>query len=131
MAGKDAALIIQSLSKRWTQTSNPSAGASCIATQALVAGEPTGRINLTTLTATQKNLTAAAVTSTLNVRVASITGTVLSSMEFVTNTGVVEWRNNYYDLPGKAGQSMVIEWGTPNASVIQKMTVCGWTEGMV
>lgn len=118
-------LLQGSLEGTWTQTSNPSAGTSCVATQAALA---TGRHTISTLVASLRNNTAAAVTGVLTARHNTSAGTVIGQVELAAAVGAVSTFNAPLNWTGKYGAAVVLEFGTPASSVTQKATIAGWTD---
>jgi hypothetical protein len=128
MAKRDADLIIESLSQRWNAVSTPSAGTSCVASVSPLPNQFGGnwKANCDSLGWSVRNLTAAAVTTTLEVRDASIAGGVIASWDFVVaaNGGAAD--NFAVKVQGVRGNPLYINFGTPNVSVVQKVSAAGW-----
>ena len=126
MAKKADELIIDSLSNNWQVNHAPSAGTTCTASvQPTMAGSHE-RLHLTQLGWSIRNVSAAAYTATLSVRDATIGGAVLGTWDIViaSNTGLQDsWAVNMIGLKGNA---LNIDFGTPAASVTQKVSAAGW-----
>jgi len=127
MAKHADSLLMNTLGKRWTATAAPAANTTCVATSP-TPEVPTAIMNLTNLNISLRNQAAAAVTSTCSIRDASIAGTVLASLDFIVAAGGSNAQSFYWDMPCNTGNPVVAEFGTPAASVIQKITICGWQE---
>lgn len=117
--------LIASLLQRWSQTSNPAAATTAVAT---VAAVPKMRHTLDVLTACLRNQTAAAYTATLTIRDASIAGTILAQQEFVTAVNAVDRVNLQLGQPGLVGSAVVAAFNPPAASVTQKISIIGYSE---
>jgi hypothetical protein len=114
---------------RWSSTNAPAAGTTCVATTGVVNLSSRSRNIIEMLGFSARNVTAAAVTMTLSVRSASIAGTVLASWDFIlaANVGIQDCYSQL-NINAPRGQDIVVEFGTPVASVTQKVSVSGWTE---
>ena len=110
----------------WTETNNPSAGTTCIASHAAAAlSVPI----IATILASQRNQTAAAFTSTLTVRDASIAGTILAQVEFVTAVNASDrLTETELEMRGLKGSAIAVAFAPPAASVTQKVALAGRTE---
>lgn len=114
---------------RWTGTSTPAAGTTCVASAAVVAMSNKSRNIIEMLGFSARNATAAAVTMTLSIRAASIAGSVLASWDFILANGVgIQDCYSQLNVNAPRGQDIVVEFGTPVASVTQKVSISGWTE---
>jgi len=115
---------------RWNGVSQPAAGTTCVATTGTTATLSNKQRNmLEMLGFSARNATAAAVTMTLNVRAASIAGTVLAAWDFILANGVsIQDCYSQLNINAPRGQDIVVEFGTPVASVTQKVSISGWTE---
>jgi hypothetical protein len=129
MASKDSSLTIDYYSNRFAARSAPSAGTSCVATQAAPAS-PISRINVENVLYSIRNSTAAGVTYTLSVRDASSGGTVLADFDFVVATATQQQGSLYVQVPGLRGNAVVAEFGTPASSVTQKVIMTGFLESL-
>jgi len=138
MANKSEGLFADYMRERWTATNNPAAGTTCVAAASGVAGG-TGlpanflgakeRFIIESLIYSARNVTAAAVTLTASVRASSITGTVLASWDVIVGAGAsVQDCFAQLNFPAPRGQDLVVEFGTPAASVTQKVAAAGWIE---
>lgn len=126
MNPKSQEALISALLRRWSETHNPSANTTCVVSKAAL-GLSTHVLD--TLTASQRNQGAAAFTSTLTVRDASPAGTILAQMEFVTGTNAAERENLKLGIRGLKGNAIVAVFDPPGASVTQKITAAGYSEG--
>ncbi len=125
MAFRDKSLIIDSLGNNWNATCSTAAGTTCTASVVPAAKE---RIHLGQLGWSIRNAGAAAYTATLNVRHASIAGTVIASWDIqAAAAGGLQdsWAVN---LMGKRGVPLNVDFGTPAASVTQKVSIAGWRD---
>lgn len=138
MASSSDGLFKDYMRERWTLTSNPAAGATCVgsASGSGGAGLPSTnsiatkeRYIIESLIASARNATAAAVTLTANIRAASIGGSIIASWDVIVAVG-----GSYQDCfaqlnyPAPRGQDLVVDFGTPVASVTQKVSAAGWVE---
>lgn len=126
MSKKEDELIIYSLANRWVQASNPAAGATCTGQ---IAALTKAQHNVTSMSYSLVNMTAAAVTVALSIRDASIGGNVLARWNFVqaAASGSQGTFANL-DMPGIMSNAVVFEFGTPQSSVTQTGSMIGWTE---
>lgn len=118
------AALIASLVDRWSETHNPSANTTCVASHAGVAQS---RHILDTLIASQRNQAAAAFTATLTIRDSSIAGTILAQLEFVTAVNAADRFSERVGIPALKGNAIVAAFDPPAASVTQKITIAGYT----
>lgn len=118
--------LIASILDRWTTTHNPSANTTALAT---VAAVNNARHTLDTLIVSQTNMTAAAFTATLTVRDASIAGTILAQVDFVTAVNASDrFSEAKIGLQGLKNSALAIHFAPPAASVTQKITIAGYTQ---
>jgi len=82
-----------------------------------------------------KNLTAAASTVVMEVREASIAGTVLASVEIITAAGATtaDCYSQWYipasrGVPGTAYGNLSVSFNTVQTSVVAKLNTSGWLE---
>ena len=130
MSQREDELLIASLSNRWSTRSAPAAGTTATASVAIES--PKARQNVTSLSYSIKNLTAAAVTVTAQISDSSISGTVLADWDFIVATGaVVQGTFANLDIPGLRGNPLVFSMAPPASSVSQKISAAGWTDQMV
>ena len=126
MANRDKALIIVSLGNNWNANNTTASGTT------LAVSSPTPaikeRIHLTQLGWSQRNVAAAAYTSTLNVRHASVAGTVIASWDIIATLNASVQDTWVVNLMGKRGVPLVVDFGTPLASVTQKVSIAGWRD---
>lgn len=138
MANSSDGLFKDYMRERWTTTNSPAAGTTCVAAASGTAGGtglPTNTIGsqeryiIESLLLSARNVGAAAVTLTANVRASSITGTILAGVDVI-----VAVNGSYQDcfaqlnFPAPRGQDLVVEFGTPAASVTQRVSAAGWIE---
>lgn len=124
MAYRDRELLIDSLIHVWSAANAPAAGTTCVAS--VSANSSHEKMRLTQLGWSIRNAGAAAYTATLNVRDASAAGPVLGSWDVVIPTAVSQadtWAVNYV---GSKGNPLFVDFGTPAASVTQKVSIAGW-----
>lgn len=129
MANKADALFADYLYERWSATNAPNAGTTCVANVG-VAGMPAYNRNIIeSLSFSARNVTAASVTLTLSVRAATIAGTTLASWDFIlaANASIQDCYAQL-NIPAPRGQDLFVEFGTPAASVTQKVSIAGWRE---
>lgn len=123
MANRSEGLITDSLIHLWNANSAPAAGTTCVANSPAL---DTTKPILTQLGWSIRNATAAAFTATLSVRDVSIAGTVLATWDIVTATNGGNVDTFAVNLAGSKGKSIFVEFGTPAASVTQKVSIAGW-----
>jgi hypothetical protein len=126
MAKRADEVIIESLANRWNASSFPAAGTSCVASVSGPNPSTSCKINLDSLGWSARNATAAAVTLTLSVRDASLAGTTLAAWDVIVGTGVSQQDNFAVKVQGVRGNPLFIDFGTPAASVTQKISAAGW-----
>lgn len=127
MSKRGDGLLTDMLAHNCSATASPNAGTTCTANVAPVAGSHE-KIHLTNLGWSIRNVTAAAFTATLNVRDATIGGTVLATWDIVigANAGLQDsWAVN---IMGLRGNAVNVDFGAPAASVTQKVSVQGWRQ---
>ena len=121
---------------RWNATSAPSAGATCSASSGRGVGSgnanamPTlSRNILEAIVFSILNRTAAATTATLEIREASIGGSVLASVDIITAASATsaDCYSQYYQYATR-GNDISVSFNTVQASVTQKINISGWTE---
>ena len=117
--------LIQSLTNRWEAIHNPSANTTCVASVAAVAN---ARHRATNILASCRNQTAADVTTTLTIRDSSYAGTVLAQLDWLTYAADAVIIAAPVNISGLLGNAVFVEFGTPAASVTQKVALSGWTE---
>ena len=125
MAFRDKALIIDSLGNNWNANSTPAAGATCSASVTPAVKE---RIHLNQLGWSIRNAQAAAYAATLNVRHASIGGTVIGSWDIQAAAGGGLQDSWAVNLMGKRGVPLNVDFGVPASSVTQKVSIAGWRD---
>ena len=136
MSKKSAELIAEQLANRWSARHAPSAGTTCVVSQAVIGGQPNGRHVLDAIMGSVYNKTAAPVTVTVSIRDASIAGTVLADWDFIADSVAAAAGAACVafafapQIQGIRASAMFAEFGTPNASVVQKLSIAGWTEGL-
>jgi len=126
MAFRDKALIIDSLGNNWSANNTTASGTTLAVSSPTPAAKE--RIHMTQLGWSERNAAAAAYTSTLNVRHASIGGTVVASWDIIAALGVSVQDTWVVNLMGKKGVPLVVDFGTPLASVTQKVSIAGWRD---
>jgi len=115
--------------QRWNAVAAPAAGATCAASSGIANIGARERILVEMIGFSARNATAAGVTMTLTARAASIAGTALASWDFVLPTAVgIQDCYSQVNIVGARGQDVFIEFGTPVASVTQKVSATGWLE---
>ena len=126
MAYRDRALIIDSLGNNWNNTTY-AAGVTASGTVSVAAKE---RLALTQLGWSMKNLTAANATAHLQVRDASIAGTLLAQWEIVVAAGLTAHEAWKVDIHGLKGSSMYFGFNTAQASVSYGLSTAGWRDSL-
>jgi len=129
MSKRSEGLITDFYSNGFVARSAPAAGTTCVAT--VTPANPMTRANVEYLTYSVKNTTAAAFTVTATVSDASIGGTVLADWDFIVTNGVAAQGSLPLDLPGLRGNAVVASITPPASSVVQKVSIGGWFDGMV
>lgn len=127
MSIKSDDLLTHMLSDVKQVTSAPAANNTCTGS---IAAPANGKLHINCITGSCVNRAAAMVTATLTIRDASIAGTALASWDFVMGTVaapecavVFEFKP---ELLGLKGSPVVFDFGTPNANMVQKVTMTGW-----
>lgn len=136
MSRADEQLLNDYFKQRWSVTSAPSGGTTCVANTKTAVPRLNGasRNILEAIIFSVKNLTAAACTQTLEVREASITGTLLASVDIICPTAVTtaDCYSQWYISAARAGTAdyghLSVSFNTVQASVSQKINICGWME---
>ena len=130
MANRSEALDINVNADRWSALSAPAAGATCGA--GVSAAGATTKINLVSLSYSILNMSAAPHTTTLQVRDASIAGTVLWSMDFlVANAAAAQGTLSNIELQnGLRGNGLYMGFSTLLASVKESLSACGWFDNL-
>ena len=126
MSKKDSQLLIDSLARRWVATHSPSAGTTCVAQAP--AAVPGGMHYLDALGFSAVQAGGPAQTLVLTVRDSSIAGAVKAQYKmWLPATASVQdtWAVKEHSI---AGDTLFVEFGTPNASVVQTINLAGWTE---
>lgn len=126
MAYRDRALIIDSLGNNWNQ-STIAPGVTASASVSVAIKE---RIALTQLGWSMKNLTAANATAHLQVRDASIAGTILAQWEIVVAAGLTAQDSWVVNIKGLRGSPLYIGFNTAQASVGYGLSVAGWRDSL-
>ena len=129
MSNRSAGLVVDFYATRFNATHAPAAGTTCTASVSAV--NPSAKVNLATIGFSVRNHLAASTTFTLSVRDASIAGTVLASWDWFLAAGTSAtdtW--NDCKIQGLRGNAIVAEFGAPNASVVQKVTIAGWHDAL-
>lgn len=122
--------------QRWNVTSAPSGGTTCVVNTktAFPLISSRNRNVLEAVIFSVKNLTAAAATATLEVREASITGTVLASVDIIVAAGATfaDCYSQWYIPATRGGTAdyghLSVSMNTVQASVVQKINITGWLE---
>jgi hypothetical protein len=124
--------------QRLAPTSAPAGGTTCVAnTNSAMQQKISGRQRciLESVVFSVKNLTAAASTVTMEVREASITGTVLASVDIITAAGATStdcYSQWYIAASRNAGNGdyghLSVSFNTVQTSVVQKLNVSAWLE---
>lgn len=127
MAYRDRALIIDSLGNNWTAANAPAAGATCVAS---VPAVKYARNHITQLGWSCRNAAAAPFTASLAVRDASIAGTVLATWDIVVVNGTGQQDTFALNIKGLKNSALFVEFGTPAASVTQKVSAAGWVDSL-
>ncbi len=122
MSKRSEHLLASLLGADYNATSNPAAAATCVVT--LTCPNPKSRVTLTNLLLNETNVTAADHTAVVSIRDASIAGTVLGQHQMIVRFGGYDGLAAPMFLSGNLGNNVVIEFGTPAASVTQKITAC-------
>src|SRR5690348_14485945 len=122
-------LVFESLHNRWSTTSNPNAGSSCVCSSK-AALSPVSRQNMDAITYSIVNQTAAAILNTLSIRNGTATGTVLAQLRIQVPTAQSVQFNGAINLPGKIGSNFEIDISGANASVLQNVSAQGWEESV-
>ena len=125
--------------QRLAPTSAPAGGTTCVAnTNAAMQQKITGRQRcvLEAIVFSVKNLTAAVSTVVMEVREASINGTVLASVEIITAVGgtTADCYSQWYIPASRNGGvgdygHLSVSFNTVQTSVVQKLNVSAWLEG--
>jgi hypothetical protein len=123
MANRSEGLITDSLIHLWNATSAPAAGTTCVANSGAVG---TTKPIITHLGWSIRNATAASYTATLSVRDVSAAGTVLASWDVVCAANVGQLDNFGLNIIGSKSGALFVDFGTPAASVTQKVSIAGW-----
>lgn len=123
MAARSEGLITDSLIHLWNATSAPAAGTTCVANSGAV-GQT--KPVLTQIGWSIRNVTAAAFTATLSVRDVSAAGTVLASWDVICAVNSAQIDTFGVNILGSKGGAIYVDWGTPAASVTQKVSIAGW-----
>ena len=123
MANRSEGLITDSLIHLWNATHAPAAGTTCTANSGAVDKQ---KNVLTQLGWSIRNASAAAVTATLSVRDASPAGTVLASWDTIVAVGGSQLDTFGVNLLSSRGVPIYVDFGTPVASVTQKVSIAGW-----
>lgn len=126
MAIRDAGLIIDSLGHNFNKVGNPNAGTTC--TVSVAPSCSTTRMMLSNLGWSIRNAGAAAYTATLNVRDASIGGTVLATWDIVIGAAAGLQDTWLVNVKGLRGNAINVDFGTPASSVTQRVSLAGWEE---
>ena len=108
-------------------THNPTAGTTCVATLTVPNGTKS-RITLTSILVSETNVTATDHTAIVSVRAASIAGTVLAQHQMIVRFGDYDGLVWPCYISAPVGQDIVIEFGTPAASITQKVAACGYVD---
>jgi len=120
--------------QRWSATSAPAGGTTCVANASIANVGARERSVLEAVVFSVKNLTAAASTVVMEVREASIAGTVLASVEIVTAAGATssDCYSQWYVAASRGGVgaygNLSVSFNTVQTSVVQKLNTCGWLE---
>jgi hypothetical protein len=118
------------LTNRWSATSTPAAGTTCVASVAPHGAQ--SRIHLETLLFTIDNRgvsTGLKQTVTVNVRLGSIAGTVLAAVPLTVYSSVVQnVAMTNLGIPGERGIGLNVSMNTVIASLVQAVNIAGWYE---
>lgn len=120
--------------QRWSATSAPAGGTTCVAAANLVNITNRQRTVLEAVVFSVKNLTAAVSTVVMEVREASIAGTVLASVEIITPVGATsnDCYSQWYVQASRGGVgaygNLSVSFNTVQTSVVMKLNTCGWLE---
>lgn len=128
MAYRDRALLIDSLGNKWNASNTTATGTTLAVSSPTPAAKE--RIHMTMLGWAIRNAAAATYTATLNVRQASIGGTVIASWDILPAVGASLQDSWAVDIMGKRGVPLSVDFGTPLASVTQKVSIAGWKDGL-
>ena len=127
MSRKSDELITDRLSARWNARSAPSVGATCVATVAVNAGIPSGRHILDAIMGSILNRSGGQYTVAVEVRDASIGGTVLADFDVIADSIAAAAGANAVafvvnpTVQGLRASPLVVAIVPPNASVVQKV----------
>ena len=125
MSAKSTESLVASILQRWSETHNPAAGTTAIASHAAAANY---RHTLDILVASQFNQAAAAFTATLTIRDASIAGAILAQLNFVTAAAGIDRFNQRVAIPGLVANAINAAWEPPGTSITQKVAISGYSE---
>lgn len=120
--------------QRWSATSAPAGGTTCVANASIANVGARQRSVLEAVVFSVKNLTAAVSTVVMEVREASIAGTVLASVEIITPVGgtTADCYSQWYVPSSRGGTAaygnLSVSFNTVQASVVAKLNTCGWLE---
>lgn len=121
------------LTNRWSATSAPAAGTTCVAEVSPIGAE--SRPHLETLLYVIDNRgvgaggAAGRQTVTVNVRLGSITGTVIASIPLTTySSTVTNVAATNLGIPGERGRGLSVSMNTVIASLVEAVSIAGWHE---
>ncbi len=126
MAAHEKALIIDSLGNNW----NACTVGAGVTLSALVTPAVHARVALTQLGWSFINLTGANATVGIDVRDASIAGTVLAHWDVIVAAGVSGQDNWAVNMKGLRGSPLYIGFNTNQASVKASLSVAGWIDSL-
>jgi hypothetical protein len=115
---------------RWSATHAPAAGATVIAASPTPVGQARQNCEFIWYSIFNQGVgTGIGFTVTVQIRSASIAGTVLASVDhYVASTTAVQVSTGGMGIPGKRGQAIIATMSTVIASLSQKVSIAGWTE---
>lgn len=124
MAQRADGLIIESLGNGWT---NCTTGANVTVTCGTSAAAKE-RIHLTQLGWSFKNLTGAAATVALQVRDASVAGTLLAQWQIMVPNATTLQDSFFVNIQGLRGNPLYIATDTVVANLTQSLSTAGWRD---
>ena len=130
MANRDEAAVIDFLGNCWNSTfsigNTATASVSASVTPAIK-----GRAHLTQLGWSVKNLSGSnSVTAVLEVRDASVAGTLLASWEIIVAAGTTQQDCYVLNIQGLRGKSLNMAFDVVRANLYTKVSAAGWIDSL-
>ncbi len=121
------------LTNRWSATSAPAAGTTCVAQVSAAGAESRAHLETILFCIDNRGVGAGGAagrqTVTVNVRLDGITGTVIASIPITSYSSTMQTVGlTNLGIPGERGRGLSVSMNTVIASLVQAVNIAGWHE---